>query len=159
MANNNVANISIENAKLRFRNFAGKASKFNAEGRRNFCVLIPDHMVQALIDEGWNIKFLKPNDDYDETQAYLQVKVSYGNISPRIYIVTERGHKTLLDEDTVGSLDYAEIKNVDVIIRPYTYSVNGKEGISAYVKNMYVTVYEDEFADKYADCEEETPFE
>lgn len=159
MANNNVANISIENAKLRFRNFAGKASKFNAEGRRNFCVLIPDHMVQALIDEGWNIKFLKPNDDYDETQAYLQVKVSYGNISPRIYIVTERGHKTLLDEDTVGSLDYAEIKNVDVIVRPYTYSVNGKEGISAYVKNMYVTVYEDEFADKYADCEEETPFE
>lgn len=159
MANNNVANISIENAKLRFRNFAGKASKFNAEGRRNFCVLIPDHMVQSLIDEGWNIKFLKPNDDYDETQAYLQVKVSYGNISPRIYIVTERGHKTLLDEDTVGSLDYAEIKNVDVIIRPYTYNVNGKEGISAYVKNMYVTVYEDEFADKYADCEEETPFE
>lgn len=159
MANSNVANISIENAKLRFRNFAGKASKFNAEGRRNFCVLIPDHMVQALIDEGWNIKFLKPNDDYDETQAYLQVKVSYGNISPRIYIVTERGHKTLLDEDTVGSLDYAEIKNVDVIIRPYTYNVNGKEGISAYVKNMYVTVYEDEFADKYADCEEETPFE
>lgn len=159
MANNNVANISIENAKLRFRNFAGKASKFNAEGRRNFCVLIPDHMVESLQEEGWNIKFLKPNDDYDETQAYLQVKVSYGNISPRIYIVTERGHKTLLDEDTVGSLDYAEIKNVDVIIRPYTYSVNGKEGISAYVKNMYVTVYEDEFADKYADCEEETPFE
>lgn len=156
---NNIPNISIEGARLRFRNFAGKATKFNAEGRRNFCVLIPNDKVEELQEQGWNIKFFKPNDDYDEQQAYLQVKVSYGNISPKIYIVTEKGHKTLLDEDTVGSLDYAEIKNVDVIIRPYTYNVNGKEGISAYVKNMYVTVYQDEFADKYPDEEDdEIPF-
>lgn len=147
--NKKIENLVIEDARIIFKNFSGKPSKFNAEGKRNFCVYIPEDKVSELQDDGWNIKWTKPRDVDEEPKAYIQVSINYGVIPPKIYMITSN-NKNLLDEETVGSLDYAEIKYIDLIIRPYIWEVNGKSGIKAYVKNMYVTIEEDYFADKYS---------
>ena len=143
-------NLVVENARIGFRNFSGKEGKFNPAGRRNFCVFLEKEMGEQLEKDGWNIRWLEPRDETEDRQAYLQVAVSFDNIPPKIVLVSSHG-KTQLDESSVNLLDWAEITNVDLIIRPYNWTVNGKEGVKAYVKSMYVTIAEDNFENKYLD--------
>ena len=158
-----VENITIENARIIFRNLSGKPDKFNPRGgKRTFSVVIDDpKFADQLRKEGWNVKDFKPRDGEEgEPGSFLQVKVLYSERSnPHIYLCTKK-NKTMLNEETIGSIDYAEISSVDLVIRPYEYDVQGKSGVAAYVKTMYVNVVEDEFADKYSydDDEEFVPF-
>lgn len=144
-------NISIEDAHIMFKNFVGEKSKFNAAGDRNFCVEIDPNEVDRLHEDGWNIKVLKPRDEDEEPIYYLQCKLKYGGFKdPEVYMISKgRPGKTLLDEDTIGLLQHADISNVDLIVRPYNYNINGKTGVTAYVHKMYVTIEVDEFASKY----------
>lgn len=144
------SNITIENARIGFRNFTGKESQFNRAGSRNFCIFLESELAATLEMDGWNIKFLEPRDPEDDRQAYLPVEVKYLNFPPKITLITGRGMQ-ILDEDTVNILDWAEVKEVDLIVRPYNWELNGKTGVKAYLKTMYVTIIEDELAKKYRD--------
>lgn len=142
-------NVTIENAKIIFRNFSGKPSKYNAEGQRNFCVILENHDLAAQMKEdGWNVRELQPREEGEVPVPYLQVAVSFENIPPMVKLIT-KNNQTLLDDNTVNMLDWADILNVDMIIRPYNWEVNGKTGVKAYLKSLYVTIQEDELAAKY----------
>ena len=151
-------NIIIENAHIIFRNFSGRESKYNRAGDRNFCVFIDDmDTVNRLMDDGWNIRVMPPREDGEEPRHYLQVAVSFKNFPPKVIMIT-RKKQTPLDEESIDSLDFAEIRAVDLTIRPYNWIIqegtrNEKSGVKAYLKTMYVAIEEDEFAEKYAASE------
>ena len=157
-------NLVMENVRIIFKNFSGKEDRFNRAGDRNFCVVIDEYdEASRLASLGWNVKQLRPLEEGGDPRFYLQVAVSYKNIEPNIYMVTNH-NKVRLSESTVGNLDSADIKNVDLIVSPYNWEVNGKSGVKAYCKTMYVTIDEDVFAGKYsfdddfAQAEDDIPF-
>lgn len=148
----NDKNVLMEGVRIIFRNFAGKESQYNREGDRNFAVLVTDDVAEKMAADGWNIKILKPREDDDDAEnlptPYLPVAVNFNGRPPRIVLITSRG-RTNLDESEVEMLDWADIVNVDLIVRPYEWSVNGKTGIKAYLQSIYVTIEEDPLERKY----------
>ena len=142
--------VVLEGRRILFRNFSGEEGRFNARGQRNFNVLLEDEEAEAMLADGWNVKYLQPREEGDKPQARLEVSVHFGRNPPRIILITSRG-KTPLDESMVSLLDWADIENVDMIVRPYEWEVNGRRGVKAYLKSIYVTIREDALELKYLD--------
>lgn len=154
MERRNMPKLSIENARIIFKNFSGRETQYNHKGDRNFCVIIDDPIrAKELAEDGWRVRTRPPREEGEPETNYIQVAVSFKDvpgIPPTKVIMMTQNSKVLLDESTVGELDFAEIENVDLILRPYQWEVRGETGVKAYLEKMYVTVYTDEFEAKYA---------
>ena len=138
--------LQIDDARIIFRNFEGRADKYNREGDRNFALVIPDQeTADALIQEGWNVKIKQPRDVDDEPFIYLNVKVKFNDRGPNVYLKA-LGRQVTLDEESVGCLDDIDIENVDLDIRPYDWEVNGATGRTAYLQSICVTQRVNRFA-------------
>lgn len=159
------SNITIEGARILFRDFSGEKNRYNND--RTFTVVIEPELAEKLEADGWPIKYLEPRNEDEDRTAILRVKVSFGKVSPQVVIISG-GVKKDLNENNINILDWAYIDNVDVVIRPYNYDINGKTGVKPYLKSMWVIIREDNLEAKYRDIpyaddlhiedEEEVPF-
>jgi hypothetical protein len=147
--------VLMEGVRIIFRNFSGKEGQYNREGDRNFAVLLDEQVAAAMSEDNWNVKWLRPRtteEEGEEPQAYLPISVNFKGRPPRIVLITSRG-RTNLDESQVETLDWVDILNVDLIVRPYEWTVNGKSGVKAYLQSIYVTIEEDPLELKYSELE------
>jgi hypothetical protein len=151
--------VVLENVRLIFRNFAGREGMYNREGDRNFAVILPRDVAEAMARDGWNVKMLKAREEGEEDQPYISVAVNFqGRRPPIIKMITSKTRRTTdLDEDTVEILDWADIDNVDLMIRPYDWAIKrGKDeasGRKAYLQSLYITIIEDPLQLKYGDLQ------
>lgn len=140
--------LEIENAEVIFRNFSGEESDYNAAGNRNFAVKLTPEFASDLSAAGWNVKTWDPGNG-EPVVIYLPVSIRFEPYPPKVYMIASGKHIPL-DESTIGLLDDAEFENVDISISPYNWQLkNGNSGIKAYVKELYVTIRESRFAQKY----------
>lgn len=144
----NERNRTLEDIVIAFRNFAGKEDMYNRAGDRNFAILLDPETADSMLQDGWNVKYLRARDDGDERQAYLQVAVSYKARPPKIMMVTSKT-MTPLTEDEVELLDWADIETADCTINPYDWAVGDKHGTKAYLHALYVKIEEDYLQEKW----------
>ena len=143
--------LNIEGAKIGFKNFSGLEGEFNKAGERSFAVFLDDELAEKLAADGWNVKYPKDRDFGDEEdtrQAYLIVEVAFGRFPPKVVTITNDVIQTVY-EDKIHTLDSLKFDNVDMVLNPYHWTVNGKSGIKAYLKAIYLTVESDYFSRKY----------
>lgn len=139
----------IEDARLIFRNFSGKESQYNRDGDRNFSVILNEEDAEQMLLDGWNVKYLKARDEDDEVTPYITISVGYKVRPPQVVMLSSKA-RTSLSEESVEVLDWADIAKADLIARAYNWEVNGKSGIKAYLKSLFVTLEEDALELKYA---------
>lgn len=158
--------LQIDNARIKYRNFAGVGDKFNREGDRNFALIIDagtidkdptvrsaEEIRDILLKDvnkygvGWNVK-TKEFDDRDPS-IYLTVKVKFTDRTT-VYLRSD-GNMRELDEESIDMLDKIDILNVDLDIRPYDDEINGRPFRAAYLHSICVTQDVDRFKSRYED--------
>lgn len=148
--------LTIEDARIIFRNFSGAEGMYNRAGDRNFAVVLDSELAERMKADEWNVKYLKPREEDEEPTPYVAVAVSWRNRPPTIVLISSKG-RTMLDEASVDILDKVDIEKVDLIINPSRWTQpSGKTGVKAYLQSMYITVFEDDLARKYDALEPST---
>lgn len=148
--NGPLKNFQVEDAKIIFRNFSGRPDKYNAQGgKRTFGVVLDAQVAEEMYEAGWNVKLPDPEEEEDAGRdPFIKVEAKFEKRPPRVTMITSTG-KTTLTEDTIGILDAVDFRTVDLIANASYWEVNGKGGVKAYLKTMFVTIEEDALERKY----------
>lgn len=149
----NNGNLQIDNCRIKRRNFSGTKTDFNRAGDRNFLLAIPDdelaESLKNLKNEngvGWNVNTWETKNG--EQVHELLVKVKFSKYGPNIYLIS--GSKRIrVTEDMIDQLDKITIEHIDMDIRPYDGTVNGKPFRTAYLDAMEIVQRVDRFQERY----------
>ena len=147
---------------LIYRNFAGAKTDYNDAGNRNFCIKVDEADVEGLVNANINVK--RNKDD----EPYFKVNVRYDNVPPTVVRVKPladgRKLKTVLDEDSLKSLDKALIADASISVSPY-FSKKNKRW-TCYLASMMFTPLIDPIQEEidaldsvYPTEDDEVPFE
>lgn len=126
-----------------WRNFSGEKTEINKLGARKFNIFLPRDLALELMDIGWNVKEHAPYREGDDPSYTLEIEASYDTKDgkfpkPLVKMIAYDGAETLLNEETIGMLDRADIADATVEFRPNNWEVNGRWGCKAYLQELDV---------------------
>jgi hypothetical protein len=149
--------IKLEGIRLLWPNFAGEKRQFNENGERNFGIELDEESADYYAGLGWPVKEREKADEEGAMHKlyHLPVKVNMeGKRPPSLFLISrtfdDQPRRTKLDEDTVEILDSLRFSDVDVILSPYNWKYNGREGVAAYLKTGFFVLLQDDLERKYA---------
>ena len=167
----------LTNKDILFPNFKGVPDPpYNSRGDQIFNIRLDPERAEDLDQKGWHVKTWVSSDE--DTVYFLPVRINFdGPRPPKCYqmggeLLSDGSvnikNKTKLDKEMVKEWQETEFYNLDIIVSPSLWEMNGKTGIKAYAKAMYATVVLDPLQIKYAnvgqndiyneDLDEEVPF-
>lgn len=137
--------VTLNNVGIIFPNFAGRSDQYNKTGIRNFSVTISNDTAEAMLADGFNVKFPKPNPeidpDDDRRLPTLNITVSKDHdIIPygiRIFLVDGENEQRV-DNTNLDMLDGLDIDYANVKFSVYDWSVNGISGRKAYLQSLQI---------------------
>jgi hypothetical protein len=150
-----IDNIELDDANIKWNwsHFDGK-DMFSGTGDYNFTVIFPEEQARQLMEEGWNIREHEGYEEGDPPEFTLKVKISYRFEEPKIFLLKGENRKIKATEKDLPDINRATCERIDVIIQPSRWVHGQKSGISAYVKELYATIKQSRFEERYADYEE-----
>ena len=152
------------NFEVLFSNLEGRKDQFNSNGERTFRLKFNDpEFAQQLSEDGWNIRIYTPkNEDY-EPYHFMTVKTKFREDSdnvyqdPEIHLVNSK-NDILCGAQNMHDIDMAfanrKVERVDLVLNPYHWvhpGMGNGEGITAYIREMWVEIQDSPFASRYAD--------
>lgn len=149
--------LQINDAQIKYCNFAGAESRYNRAGERNFALIVPNEDIKdALLDDvnefgaAWNVK-IKQREEGEDPDMYMNIKVKFTSFGPNIYLKSGNAAPVRLNEESVACLDNMDIASVDLDIRAYDDTINGRGFRSAYLQSIYVVqdFSRDRFASRF----------
>lgn len=168
MASRYIEDVQLDNVRVIYKNLSGREEAYNAEGQRNFHVVLPTEIAEKMTAEGWNVKKRDPREEGEEPLYHMKVKVSFKIKPPRVTMVTKKWNpelqqqtamRTLLTEDLLMLLDHAEFDRVDMILNASKWEVRGEKGVTAYLKTGFFFIHQDPLEERYANIPDQDALE
>lgn len=147
----------FENAVIKwaFSNFDGNDS-LSGPGNYNFTIILSEEEAMHLLEQGWtNVKKYEPREEGDPPEYTFKIKASWDYKAPAIFFIKNGRKFRVTKAEELADIRRDTCEQLDVICTPSKWkNVKGEEGVTAYVKEMYVAIKEHRFAQKYSDYEE-----
>lgn len=150
-----IDDLEIEGATVKwpFSHFDGREDTFNAEGDHNFTLMLNEELAQKLMADGWSIRTMDGYEEGDPPEYLLKVKISYKFEPPKIFLIKGQ-RKIRATQRDLADIRRDTCENLDVIITPSRWVHGQNSGITAYAKELYATVRQSRFSERYQDFEE-----
>jgi len=125
---------------MAWRNFRGLiTNKYASEGQRFFVIKFDKDQL-GMIPASWPIQQRTLD---GVSTFYMKVHVNFhidarGTDAPVIYFTNRVGNTIQLGEATCGALDGINFDTCDLVVREFQWTVNGREGVSAFLTELHI---------------------
>lgn len=136
--------------------FSGLRDEFHEDGEYDFTITLPEDTAIELRDLGWtSVKPNEPREEGDPIEWTMQIKLSDRFDLPAVYFIKGNRRIRMKNMRELADIRRGTCKKLSVVITPSPWSrPDGKSGVTAYAKEMWVEVNESRFSAAYADLEE-----